>query len=78
MTTDNNGKLRLNWWSRGDDPNLHWATGCKGRYVIALNGDHWNVDHRRGPGGRLRRQLGFATTVEAAKTIAQADYELTK
>jgi hypothetical protein len=67
---------QLSWWARANNANLIWATGHRGRYVVALyNGDYWNVDHRRGPRGWLRRQLGTAATAEQAKALAQADYD---
>ena len=64
--------VQLSWWWR-DDRNLYWASGCRGGYVVALynGGGYWNVDHRRGPGGTKRRQLGTAATVEEAKALAQ-------
>ena len=70
----------LSWWTRADNANLHWATGGRGRYIVSAcsSGNYWNVDHRRGPGGRMRRQLGGAATIEEAKALAQADYELAR
>ena len=50
--------------------------GC-GRYVVALCGDYWNVDHRRGV-TLQRRQLGTAATANEAMVIAQADYDLAR
>jgi hypothetical protein len=71
-------QARLSWWHL-DDKSVHWASGRRGRghYMITpCSSDHWNVDHRRGPRGSWRRQLGIAATVEQAKAIAQTDYDL--
>jgi hypothetical protein len=66
-------KKQLSWWTRPDDANRWWATGLRGRYVVALYSDYWNAEHRR---GRARRQLGVAPTAKEAKAIAQAHYDL--
>jgi hypothetical protein len=44
----------------------------------SYGGNQWNVDHRRGPHGRLRRQLGTAVTTKEGKALAQADYDLAR
>jgi TolA-binding protein len=75
MTTK---QTRLSWWHL-DDKNVHWASGCRGRghYMITpCSDDRWSVDHRRGPQGSWRRQLGTAVTIAEAKAIAQANYDL--
>jgi hypothetical protein len=64
---------RLSWW-RADNATLYEANTGRGGYVIELGGGHWNVDHRRGPRGSERRQLGKAATVENAKAIAEQDF----
>ena len=64
--TNSTANTRLKWWFHADrDSSPHWATGHGGVYVISVCGigDYWNVDHRRGPQGRMRRQLGGASTV---------------
>jgi hypothetical protein len=71
-------KRRLDWWSRADEPDRWCASGRKGRYVVTRRGPagYWNVDHRRGRGGKMRRQLvADAPTLAAAMAIAQADSE---
>jgi hypothetical protein len=70
--------VRLSWWSRSDNANLHWASGCRGCYVVAHNGDNWSVDHRRGLHGTKQRHLGTAATVMEARAIAQADFDLVR
>jgi hypothetical protein len=79
MTADTNA---LAWWHakkalRGSR-NEWWALGGCGRYVVALYGDYWNVDHRRGVSGYKRRQLGTAATANEAMALAQADYDLAR
>jgi hypothetical protein len=67
-------KETLSWWHLDDK---HWANSHPGHYVIAPSaGDYWNVDHQRGPRGSKRQHLGIAATVEQAKAIAEADYNL--
>ena len=66
-------QARLSWWWR-DDRKLYWASGCRGGYVVTLTNGCWAVDHRRGPRGSKRRQVGTASSVEGAKAIAERDF----
>ena len=77
MTDDTNA---LSWWHakkalRGSR-NEWWALAGCGRYVVARDGDNWNVHHQ--PWHVRRRQLGTAATANEAKAIAQADYDLAR
>ena len=65
----------LAWWPGGTAiTDRWWADGLRGRYVVALDGDCWHVDHRRQ--SKTRRQLGTAVTANEAMALAQADHDL--
>ena len=77
MTDDTNA---LAWWHakkalRGSR-NEWWALAGCGRYVVALYGDYWNVDHRRGVSGSSGGNSAWPPRRTEAMALAQADYDL--
>ena len=65
------GGHRLEWWCRGDDPDLHWALGNRGRRVGSRDSasGRWSVSFRKGPREEL---LGVVASLTEAKTLAES------
>jgi hypothetical protein len=64
---------RLEWWSRIDDPDLHWALAARGRYVALRDSasGRWSVTFRK---GRKEEILGVAASLSEAKTLAESRF----
>jgi hypothetical protein len=70
---------QLSWWSKGDNPNIHWAITHRGRYVIVRitvnDRPVWNVALNRVGAAQMGQQVGFAYSLAEAKQLAQRNHE---